>query len=464
MCETKRRKRSSERYSGRNNSLTARHLSGSCLMITNKNLSNTQCRKILENPHLYRQHILRKCTACSHRALHTNIYDRNEIHELEVAYWERDDNAVRPTSFGESGLTDYIKNCRSLGKLWVYRDYFGASSPNERTDGSASSSAAAMEDVVHFAHALGSSNIRELLIGNLSATGACLFFDNLPPTSIHTLRISTLDMSDEEEAAVLGCVVRFLSDPIRSRSVKCLHTPLKSYQAQFVVLHQLLGSYDAVSSDSPEFMLAQKPNLSVHDVGDVDSRGSNDSIEYPAWMHHSQYSHLVEIKQRIEGRNHTLCLGTVQEAATLLRAARIVGCRVQILGDAPGIFPFFRLPNECRILILSMLAPHLDCTQIINVLSWACCAATIGYCCRQSVDDRSPMPATLDVPPWNWDKCDTCSGYDILYPINLVWTYDDLYRSRRYQSIPFAERTGTNIASADGWYSCGWRMAASQPI
>lgn len=308
---------------------------------------------------------------------------------------------------------------------------------------------------MQFAQALGSSNVRELLIGKLSAKDACSFFDNLPPTCIHTLRISTLDMSNEEETAVLGCVMRFLSDPIRSRSVKCLHPPLKSYQAQFVLFHQLLGSYDAVSSGSPKFTLAQKPNLSVDDIGDVSSRNSNDLIEYPAWMHHSRYSHLDEVKQRIEDRNYTLCLSTVQEAATLLRAARIVGCRVQILGDAPGIFPFFRLPSECRILILSMLAPHLDYSQIINVLSWACCAETIGYCCRKRVDNRSPMPATLDVPPWNWDKCDTCSHYNLLRRESLIWTRFDFDRSRRHQSISFSERTGTNFASADGWYT--WR-------
>ena len=94
-------------------------------MITNKNLSNTQCRKILENPSLQRPYMLRRCMKCAYRTLHTNIYDRSEIHELEVVYWERDDNAARLTSFDESGLTDYIKNCRSLSRLWLYRDYFG---------------------------------------------------------------------------------------------------------------------------------------------------------------------------------------------------------------------------------------------------------------------------------------------------------------------------------------------------
>ena len=117
--------------------------------------------------------------------------------------------------------------------------------------------------------------------------------------------------------------------------------------------------------------------------------------------------------------------------------------------QGPGVFPLHKLPSELRIRILSLLAPHLDDTQTTAVLSWACCAATMGFCCKRRADPRPPLAPTLDVPPWDWDNCSTCGSHfgPKPYAVSDISSVSNL--------AAFLESTGTNVASMNHWYTYG---------
>lgn len=290
--------------------------------------------------------------------------------------------------------------------------------------------------------------MRALYIGDLSAAQACAFFDSLPPSRLHTLDVSlAVGVSRAEEATVVEAITRYLVDPVRSRSVKSFCPSFESFEATYAVAHTLLGSYDAV--EDPALLHTQIPNLSVVCAGLDGDYFRNDSIKYPTWMHHSRFSHYKAAVQRVEHRNRRVCKDMRQEALALLCAARIFGCRARFLGKAPGVFPLHELPSELRIRILSMLAPHLDDTQTMAVLSWACCAATIGSCCKRRADPRPPLAPTLDVPPWDWDNYSTCGSHfgPKPYAVSDISSVSNL--------AAFLESTGTNVASMNHWYTYG---------
>jgi len=290
--------------------------------------------------------------------------------------------------------------------------------------------------------------VRVLHIVELNVAQACAFFDNLPPSRLHTLYVYLVEMSSEDEAAVVDSAVRFFADPVRSRSVKTTNPLFESPEAKFILCHTLVGSYDTVSV--PEFRHTQMPNLSVIDMGECDNFRQNNVVQRPEWMRHSRFSRHEEAMEWFERRNQAVCKSTRQEALALLCAARIIGCRARFLGKAPGVFPFLQLPNKLRIHVLSMLAPHLDDTQKTAVLSWACCAVTIGFCCKQRTDPRPPLAPTLDVPLWDWDKWSTCEPHFVpeLYSRNIG---NKNMLAPSVDTFPFFESTGTNVPSIDSW-------------
>ena len=433
-------------HSGLVDGLLQKHPSGRILSIDLCSKSNAQCRQILEFPP---GNPLYQCYSCVYTPMHTNDIVNSEIHNLclNIRLTERGS-----AFFGEKGITNFVKKNRSL--VGLYLTLYVVSTDHESSVLQASH-AAYLEDVAQFARTVGASNVRGLRLGFPNAVGARAFLDNLPPSHIHSLTLAIVGrrrFDREEGAAFVDSLARFLADPVRSRSVKCIYSDPMSNEASFLLQHIILGSRATVNAGSPEILFAQKPNLSVLSVnGRTWNAPSNNLISFPAWMQHSRYS-LENGPPRQAFRNIELCRRTQQEAHDLLRIARIVGCRAQFLGHAPGVIPFFKIPGELRIRVLSMLAPHLDRNQIINVLSWACCAETIGHCCQRRVDTRPPMEPTLDVPPWDWDKCSVNGSHGTLtYPeINsYVWPGSV---QRQKHVIPFVESTGTNVPSLSGWY------------
>ena len=437
---TRRTTRSSTRHWGRELIPGAMHRLGATLDLEDRHLSNSQLREILENPK--ELGYVRKCNLCKVYHTHMGRYDKSEIHEVELC-----NNNL--TSFRESGLTDFVRNCRSLVRLCTYRCRLG---PYER--GSSSTSlAAALEDIAHFAHAIGSSNVRHLEIGShFGAVGLRTFLENLPPSRIKRLDISITGIEwSPEEHAIVECIMQFLSDPAKSRNITYYDWAYDfSYQARMYMMHMILGSYDTINKESEEssvMLHSQKPNFSVCDfcwgIWGASLPVQNNSITCPSWMGLSPNSDVESLDDQIRRRNNQLHYATWKEATRLLCVTRILGCRVRVLGERQGLFPFFKLPSELRIYILRMVAPHLDDTQFVNVLSWACCAATIGHCCRRRVDVRPPMEATLDVPQWDWNKCTTCESHTIPVSFDVTFPAD---------ALSFIESTETNVASVDVWY------------
>lgn len=259
-------------------------------------------------------------------------------------------------------------------------------------------------------------------------------------------------MSDGEEAAVVRSIARFLADPVRSRNVKDLSVLSLSPEAKFFLEHVVLGSKAAVGAGSAEFCDAQKPNLSVLGINGGSRREPNNAIVFPEWMKHSRYSLRFPPSQVLEERNVRLCRRTAQEALSLLYVARVVGCRSRLLGDGPGVFPYYKFVGELRLHILRMLAPHLDDAQFVNVLRWACSAETIGHCCRRYVDTRAPMEPVLEVSAWNWDNCPSRESHATLSLADTMGMgrYGYSYAHVR-ATVPFLECTGTNVASIAGW-------------
>ena len=431
-------------HSGIGAGLLQRHASGARLFMNLHDKNNAQCREILECPQKWAS--VKKCRSCVYMSMHTRDIDENDIHEL----WLQVGTHPSGTFFSETGLTDFVNKRRSLVDLHLSFPF--------RTEpvngGSPASQATFQEDVAQFARAIGASNVRSLSFSNLNAAGARAFLDNLPPSHIHHLSISIDELEQfdhEKDAAFVDSLARFLTDPVRSRSVKEISFDPLSDEGNYLLKHIILGSYAAVDVTSPEILLAQKPNLSVMSTIGY-SQVSNHLISFPAWMRHSRYSLENRPWKAIGNRNVNLCRRTQQEAHDLLRIARIVGCRAQFLGHEPGVIPFFKFPGELRLWILSMLAPHLDGNQVMSVLSWACCAETIGHCCKRRVDTRPPMEPTLDVPPWDWDNCCTNGSHG-----TLTYTEISSYSwpgsvQRQKHIIPFVESTGTNVPSLAGWY------------
>lgn len=413
--------------------LHSQHESGSLIKLWQTN--EPKCRYALAHP---RGHF--KCFSCARLTKHSiiyNFFNRREIHELELS-------TENIQSFSRSGIIDFVQKCRTLVTF-----SFSVSSR----------AAVPLEDCVQFAQAVGASNLRDFTFYGMRAADACAFFENLPASQIYSLVVSLDEMNPAEEAAVLASVVRFITDPVRSRSVRHLYLLSFSQDARCFLEHVILGSRDALAPDAPEAD-AQAPNLSIIYLLCGASSDTNDAIEFPAWMAQSRYrvtdrsdyaalgvtdcSEYAAL-EAICARNRSICELTRLEACTLMCAARIVGCRVRFLGDCPGIFPFVLLPEEIRMRILTELAPHLDRTQFISVCSWACCAATIGYCCRPRPDPRPPMEPVLPVPPWNWETCTTCPAHAAFF-VHENKAFDDEaeYAISRRSALPLLVSTGTN--------------------
>lgn len=285
----------------------------------------------------------------------------------------------------------------------------------------------ALQDVAQFARALGSSNVRSL---NLSTTklgpqGMSVFLDNLPPSYISVLLMSTIftEWEQENEIAVVQSIVRFLWDNERCRSIKRLSLLGNSFsrQANFLFQHVLLGSYNALyyseCKHTPETLFAQEPNCSLWRLDNhLNSNVSNDAIEYPSWMKYTLYPTIVRTPalESAQQRNYSMYKRMRNNATQLLAAARILGCRARY--HHPQEFPFEKFPPELKLHVLRQLAPLLDFTQFERVLSWACCSETIGHCCKQRMDTRPKMLSTLEVPAWNWDQCVVRESHPV--PIN----------------------------------------------
>lgn len=333
-----------------------------------------------------------------------------------------------------AGITEFVERNRSLVSCWLEDFVLGATN----------------EDVARFARVVGASSVRILHLKRMNPAGVCAFLDAIPASHIHTLCVSIEEMSAEKEKAVLASVVQFITDPMRSRSVKYLDISFLSNEAKSVIKHVILGSREALDANAPG-VDAQQPNLSILQDGlGWPTGGSNTVIVFPEWMTHSRYldiSAYGNMCQRVYERNSSICECTRQEAFVLLGAARVIGCRARFLEGGPDVFPFAKLPGGLRIRILAALAPHLDRTQIISVLSWACCAATIGHCCRPRADTRPPMAPILDVPAWNWDECATSFAHGCLTFAEQFVDSHDPRRSRLCVGLPFLEATGTNAPS-----------------
>ena len=396
------------------------HESGARLFIDD--INEAQCRVVLGYPRGNG-----RCYSCMRLPMHSTFYKTGEIHELTLS-------SPHIQSLSRSGIIDFVRRCRTLVSITLCVSAGTAAQP---------------EEYAQLAQAVGASNLRELRLGDISAAGACAFFDTLPASRIHHLCVNALQMSLAEEAAVLASVVRFVTDPVRSRSVRSLHVYYLSLEATCVLAHVILGSRDALAPGAPEAD-AQAPNLSIKSVYGGYSTHSNAAIEVPAWIAHSRYSTNYTAFRAVSERNRSVCQRTRQEACTLLRAARIVGCRVHFLGDCPGIFPFVLLPEEIRLRVLAQLAPYLDRTQFISVCSWACCAATIGHCCRPRPDPRPPMEPVLPVPPWNWEAC-TFPAHTMFFKGDCDLPHHLRRRCMHLRfALPFLESTGTNYPPLHG--------------
>ena len=380
-------------------------------------MEDEECRDLLAHPD---EICVSPCYLCDRTPMHTKKYNRREFHVLALDSLY---NTQNPLSFTGSGITDYVKRNRFLVEFEINGFAFGVTGPHD--------------DVAQFTRAVGESSLQVFSCMEFKPASACTFFDTLPASRLRNIDVIITKMSAEEESAVVASVARFVSDPIRSRSVTVLHVRPLSQEAQFFLKHIVLGSREALGADV-QGADTQQPNLSMLCMSYNCTSPSNPAFVLPEWMRHSRYSvgdHGID--KHIYERNSRVCECTQQEAVELLRAARIVGCRACFLGERPGIFPFAKLPGGLRIHILAMLAPHLDRTQVISVLSWACCAATIGHCCRPRPDKRPPMEPVLDVPAWDWDACAT----SFAHAISLM------DRISHHFALPFLECTGTQTPS-----------------
>ena len=362
----------------------ARHRSGACMRIVRERLSNAALRRVLHTrapPAL-----VAVCNYCCASPEHTGArepFDAAAIHEVSCI-------ANGATSLVDSGIADLAQHSRALTNCYIYER--GLHSPS---------------DTAHFARALRSSSLRTLFLGELSAGSACAFLENLPPSRMRDLSLSVPDMSAAEEAHVVRCIARLLADPQRSGTLARLSIQL-SHAAHAALAHVLHGSP------------TQRPNVSLLALEPCDA-GCCETVRQ---------------------RNCRIHQCTRREAVHLLCAARIICCRARVVDGASAACPFFTLPAELRMHVLGMLAPHLSQTQITDVLSWACCAATIGHCCRRRADPRPPMDATLAVPPWTWDNCASDGRHA---PDLTGW-------DGARDSMPFLESTGTSVPFVDAWY------------
>ena len=149
-------------------------------------------------------------------------------------------------------------------------------------------------------------------------------------------------------------------------------------------------------------------------------------------------------------RNANLIQCTEQEALDLLRAARIVGCRAQSLGNASGVFPLHKLPSEFCIRVLSMLAPHLDREQLTNVLRWVCCAEKSDTAARDELIHGlqwKPRCPTVGLGKMRHEVLIACQ---LARNAACVRTGSVL---RRRHVMSFVESTSTSYPSLAGWYS-----------
>lgn len=350
------------------------------MRIVRERLSNAALRRILESR--APPAVVAVCNYCCASPVHTGArepFDTCAIHEVSCI-------SNGATSLVDSGIADLARHSRSLTNCYIYEE--GLQSPS---------------DTAQFAHALHSSNLRTLFLGGLCAGGACAFLENLPPSRIRDLSISVPDMSGAEEAHMVSCIARLLADPHRSGTLERLCVPL-SHEAHALLARVVLG---------------QRPNVSLVALEPCDAG----------------------CYETVRRRNCLIHKCTRREAVHLLCAARIIGCRARICSAASALFPFFRLPAELRVHVLGMLAPHLSRTQILAVLSWASCAATIGHCCMRRIDTRPPVDATLAVPPWNWGNCTTDGQH----------APDFTGSGGARDSMPFLESTGTSVPFADAW-------------
>ena len=368
----------------------AMRLHPSGVRVSSIQADNESCRAFLADPAALGD--VAACSTCVAVPLHTAHTRRDEVHELELSMSD-------VTLFGASGLTDFVRRCRTLVALDLSYCSLGRELASAARD-------AAREDVREFACALGASNIRQLDLSGtaLGHEGLGAFFDGLPCTRLKQLEVGGgAPDAARGEAAAAANVARVLADPARSRGVEFLRLGAVFSER---TLHALVAC-------------VRVPNHSLlHLAADA-------ACDVP------------ELR-----RNYVLRGQTRADALALLRVARIVGCRAHGVDGAPGAFPFLRLPGELRMRVLREVAPRLDGAQFASVLSWACSAETIGHCCRPvRTDARPPAVPTLDVRAWDWRWCATRECHTAEFALERE------YGGRaRYEALPFLESTGTCAA------------------
>ena len=201
-----------------------RHDAGAGISILGS-VNDAQCRQVLAHPE---EKYLHRCCSCTGVPMHAKM-GKHEIHELTL----RSNNRELPfLSFTGSGITEFVERNRSLVSCWLEDFVLGATN----------------EDVARFARVVGASSVRILHLKRMNPAGVCAFLDAIPASHIHTLCVSIEEMSAEKEKAVLASVVQFITDPMRSRSVKYLDISFLSNEAKSVIKHVILGSREALDA------------------------------------------------------------------------------------------------------------------------------------------------------------------------------------------------------------------------
>ncbi|WFD34024.1 hypothetical protein MCUN1_000852 [Malassezia cuniculi] len=414
------------------------HLSGVRLDRSFEELTNASCKRLLEGTF---GESLDRCLTCGSLPMHATE-TKNELHELNLAGNEL-------TSFGASGLTSFVISCRTLVMLELQGNNIGPD----------------FDDIAEFARALGKSNVQYLNISTnmLGPEGISVFFDTLPRSRLATLYISATftEWEPTMEATMVHSIANYLFDIGRSRNLAALHMMGNAFSqdAHVLFVHTLLGS--ARSADASKFpdnataahvVRAQEPNVSLLLLKYAPEEFTNNLIKPPWWVKYSLYdSHKqpLALEEQLE-RNARSCRLAQRQATNLRIAARILGCRSKYNGSVPGVFPFAQLPSELKLCVLRHLAPSLNEDQFESVLSYACSASTIGYCCGLNTYARPDVPQIIPFTPWNWETCacrqvHTCPCHEY-WDIQQGLDGGSMPTLKHAFSEPFHECTGTNVA------------------
>lgn len=92
--------------------MCSRHPCGACISFCTDDLSNADCNHILANAHELASVFC--CSLCRNILSREIPFVEDDVHELNVSVASPADTEVTPTSFGESGFTAFVANCRSL--------------------------------------------------------------------------------------------------------------------------------------------------------------------------------------------------------------------------------------------------------------------------------------------------------------------------------------------------------------